>query len=338
MKRTKVKIFIGIILAVIVCAPVVFSFSGCNLLDGFFDELFDGNDIASVRERVEKLRYEMSDTIIYGFKNREVNAIKELYCLKTQELPDIDEQIETTFEFMDGEILSYKVSLSTSYEGYGNNYGTVTDYDFGSDIFIVTETGREYDLFFHVNYISDDEIKGMTTYSVCEDDREYDDYKICRAGYGWSSPYDAECGILSAELIKALGGGEVNAVKELMCAQTLGNPSIDANIQAAFEFFDGNPVFTEREDGLYGYSKSDQDFSCRVLGYERAKSDNGEVEEIWVNILTQTVRTDTGKEYDFDIVAYLRNDKNARYKGISCFTVKDSKTDDDIFVGEWIHE
>ena len=326
MKIKKILISISAIL----CAGILFVFPGCSL--------FHSDTIDAVRNRVETLRKEVSERMIEALKNEDILAVKDLFCQKSQELKSIYAQIESTFHFMDGQIESYKISDSTGYERYSNEYGTVVQYTFGSDIYITTDTGRYYDLYFKTHYIElDSSIKGMTSYILSENDKDSEDGNSCKAGYDWSSPYDGECGLISAKLISAVSQKDADAVKSLLCQKTLEAPELDSEIQAVFEFFQGMPLFTEREDGLYD-GLSENDLACRVLAYETEKDKDGAVEAVWVSVTVLNVLTDADKHYSIDFAAYLQCNHNPQNIGVSFFSLEDFNAGEQKQVGEWIHE
>ncbi len=328
MKRVLTYIF-----AILLCVLSIFGLFGCSLRDV-------PNAISSVRARADKLRHEMSETMITAFKTKDVTAVKDLFCPKSQQLDGIDSQIEATFDFMEGDISSYKISSSIGYEGCSTDYGKVTEYEFNSDTFITTDLGRQYKLSIDVIYIGEDSsIEGLTSYYIREFDRGDDDYKICRAGYGWTSPYDAECGVLSAQLITAIASKDANELKSLFCAKALESETMDAEIQSVFDMFEGEPIFNERADGLYNYTDAEDDFSCRVLGYDITKDKSGTPIAVWVHVLTRPVCTDAGEKYRLDFVAYLCSDKKPEIEGVSYLSLEDLDNDDNkVDVGEWIHE
>ena len=134
MKRVLTNIF-----AVLLCLLSVLGLFGCSLRD-------EPNAMSAVRERANKLRSEMSETMIAAFKAKDVTAVKDLFCIKSQQLDGIDSQIEATFDFMDGDISSYKINSSIGYEGCSTDFGKVTEYEFCSDAFITPDTGRQYKL------------------------------------------------------------------------------------------------------------------------------------------------------------------------------------------------
>ncbi len=320
-------IFISALSVLCACITAV---SGCLFLSS------DG--IGAVRSRAEKLRYEMSETIMDAFKNKDVAAVKNLFCPKSQEIGDIDGQIEKTFSFMEGDIQSYEISKSTGYESVSKDYGKITQYTFGNSIFINTDAGRKYELYLNVHFKElDNVIEGMTFYTLSEHDREYEDMKRCRAGFGWSSPFDAELGIISADLIKAVAGKDASAVKSLMCFEALQNERLDEEIGAVFEFFDGTPLFSERVDGLYNSDDNENDFNCRVLGYEIKRDGDGNATEVWCSVITQNILTDSGRSYNLDFSVYLQNDEAPALKGISGFEFEDFESDAEKQVGGWVH-
>lgn len=312
------------------CLLLATIFSGCDIL-------FGGDDIAEVRERVNKRRYEISETIISAFIEKNAEPIKALMCPMSQELIDPDEQILDSFSFMEGNIASYKIAGDTSGEGFDNDYGTITDYYYINDIFITTDMGRRYRLWFHDRYITDERIKGITQYCISEADKE-DYIKRIYVSCGWSSPYDKECGILSAQIIKALASKDAAAIKTVLCRRAANEKDIDSGIQAAFDLFEGNPLFTEREDGIYRtYDNEGKEFTCRALGYECEKDDGGNEICSWVSIIVQTIYTDAGNRYTLNFVAYLTNE-NSDIVGVSAVELEDADNDVCVTFGEWIHE
>lgn len=322
-----VKILISA--SVVLCATIIFAFSGCAL--------FNSDGIIAVRERAEVLRSEMSESLAEAFKNEDVLAVKALFCPKSQELKNIDEQIESTFDFIEGQFGSYTIGDSAGYEEYSSESGEVVQYSFGGDVYITTDTGRRYNLYFTVHYIEQDSsIEGITAYRISESDMDYEDGNFCKAGYDWSSPYDGECGIISAKLITAVAQKDAESVKNLLCAKTLENAEIDDEIQAVFEFFQGQPLFTEREDGLYD-GLAENELTCRVI-YDTDRNKDGAVEAVWVSVTVLNVFTDAGKEYSLGFAAYLQCDNNPQNKGISLFSFEDFNFGRQKQVGEWIHE
>lgn len=158
----------------------------CLSLCGCWVLLSGGNDILSVRERADEFRSEMTKKLGDGFIAKDIAAVKGQFCRKSQEIEDIEAQIAETFAFIDGSVVSYRQG-SRGYEGYGAEYGEVTDYEFDSTVFMITDTGKEYLLTFRVQLIAEEPITGMTAYTVHELHIENPDY--CRAGYYWVNGY-----------------------------------------------------------------------------------------------------------------------------------------------------
>ncbi|MDE7401335.1 MAG: DUF5104 domain-containing protein [Clostridia bacterium] len=323
MKRLKVRhIFIAFLAALIFG---IAAFSGCIDLS---------NSIMAVRSRADKLRKEMSERIIAGFKESDVSAVKEQFCTKSQEIPDISEQIAYSFTFMDGNIESYKISDSIGYEGYGSEYGKVDDYEFGSDIFITTDTGKQYDIYLKIKYITDESIKGLSFYTISEPG--YNNY--CHAGFNWDSPYDAECGKTSAELIKSIADGDAETIKSLMCPAVSERAETDGQIQAVIEAFEGKPLFTERDDGLYDFSYNENDFSSHT-NCKTITDGDGTPVEIWAKVYARPICTDAGEKYELEFVVFLQNDADPQLKGISFISLSDyyaTSNNTNVSVGEWI--
>lgn len=315
------------IFSIITSTLCISTFTGCSAS-------FNGNSMSNVRKRADKLRHEMSETIISAYKEKNAAPIKALLCPLSQELPDVDEQIQASFSFMEGNIQSYMISEDISGEHYSKDYDTITAYDFYNDIHITADTGRKYRLRFHVDYISDERIKGITQYSITEDDRENGD-KNSYVGYEWSSPYDKECGVISAKIIKALADKDANALKSILCPRSASKDSIDEEIQAAFTLFDGSPLFTEREDGLYRNHGSDTEFTSFTLGYESTKDESGNEVGVWANVLAHSIYTDVGTNYTIKFAAYLVN-QNSEVTGVSYIRIEDNKSKSEATIGDWI--
>ena len=324
------KKFAKRILTMGICAILISSailFSACD----FF---FSSNDIFSVRERAEERRLELTENLVAAFKDRDVVAAKALFCEKSQNLPDLEAQIEATFAFPEGEIQTVTPNRELGGESYANEYGTVVAYSFYGDARMTTDAGRKYRLTFHVyEIVEGEEIQGMTSYTISEDDRDYENTQRCRAGYNWSSPYDSECGVLSANLILAVQNGDAEGVKALLCAHTLEKPELEEELSAAFAFFQGKSTFTVREDGLYD-SYDENEISCQVLGYGTDKGE-GEPHGVWVNVLAWVIKTDAGRQYRLDFTAFLYCDEGSEWDGITYFSIEDMDSKERITVGEW---
>lgn len=234
-----------------------------------------------------------------------------------------------------GKIQSYKISIDILGEGYSTNYGTITAYDYHNDIYITTDTGRKYRFWFKHKYITDERIKGVTQYGITEIDKE--ENKRIYVSCDWSSPYDRECGVLSAQIIKALASKDSNTLKTLLRQRAANNENIDQKIQDAFNLFKGNPLFTEREDGIYRtYGEEGKEFYCRA-GYSSEKDDDGNEVGIWVSVLVNLVYTDTGNRYSLNFAAYLTNN-NSDIKCVSSVQLEDFDNEVSVIFGEWVHE
>lgn len=183
--RTPIKSFIRMkksakLISFILSVILLFALTGISLSACSFD----GSDILSVRQRADKLRGEMSAALGDAFIARDAKAVKATFCTKSQALPDITEQIENTFSFIDGKVTKYRKG-GRGYESYAAEYGAVDEYEFDSKLILTADTGREYCLSFRVFYIVDDvTVKGMTAYSITE--LYGDGCNFCSAGCYWS--------------------------------------------------------------------------------------------------------------------------------------------------------
>lgn len=161
MKKT-MKCFISIALSLL----CVVSLTGCKFLDWYFYQV--EHSIISIRERAEKQRKEFAQKIIDCIKEKNADGVIEMLCLDTQSISDIREQIEAGFDFINGEIESYTIKSSYSYEGYGTTEGLVDEYGVGQHIFnIVTDLSQVYEIYFEMFYIhSDTNLKGVNWITI----------------------------------------------------------------------------------------------------------------------------------------------------------------------------
>ena len=85
-----------------------------------------------------------SDMVLTYLSENNAEGIKELFCSRAKELPDIDEQIQGMLDYFDGKMVSYdkKVVERTSYSK--DDYVLTEISAYGQIGGIVTDTGKEY--------------------------------------------------------------------------------------------------------------------------------------------------------------------------------------------------
>lgn len=313
---------------------VVFSIVIIVALSGLFGGCFllSDNDILAVRERADKLHRETATAFGKAFIERDEAAVKGMFCQKTQELSDLQEEIENTFSYLDGNVASYRIG-ERGYEGYGSEFDVVDEYEFEGNMFMTTDKGTQYNLSFHIKYITEDSIKGLNRYSLSE---LYKDGH-CSAGYNWSTPYDGDCGKLCAKLIKHLANGEQSEIESLICGQIKQNAETRQSIAQAITAFEGNPLFIERADGLYNKSTAETDIYIHIWDIIKKNAD-GEIESVWLNLSVQSIKTAADKNYDLEITLFLKNASAPQREGISFFKLTDNSEKSSVSVGEWLND
>ena len=95
-----------------------------------------------------------SKTWIKYFKEEDVEGLLEVFCsdIKDNYSDETLEEIETAFEFIDGDIVSYELKSEYSLAQTKDNFKTKY-YSCDSVYFIETSTGKKYTIRFFYNYI-----------------------------------------------------------------------------------------------------------------------------------------------------------------------------------------
>lgn len=82
----------------ILLSVIVFSLSGCKAIE---KKLAPYAGVAD----------EMRNSIMDGFTKRNAGTLKELFCDKTKNTHNLDEEIQAAFEFIKGNIVSYDLPM-----------------------------------------------------------------------------------------------------------------------------------------------------------------------------------------------------------------------------------
>jgi hypothetical protein len=300
----------------------------------FLSACFDSGDgILSVRSKAKEYFKTQSNALIQAVCNRDTATIKGLFCPMSQQLADIDKQIEDCLAFIDGNIVSYNIKDNfKDSEGYTNHYGTVTQYySYGEIDKIVTDTGKTYEITYHAYIVEDDSIKGMTWLNLYEAFPAGYDYSYTidrvynRVGRMWSSPYDIECGILSAKVINAISEKDTDFLLNNFNEKESSDPEFKQNIENYVAFFNGNPLFTERDDGLYG--NDEHDFWFKV-SYDLQPNDSNP-EKIYTIISVYNIETDTGDIYELYYGAFF-NYSDRQFESFDYMTLTNSATEEKV--------
>jgi hypothetical protein len=132
-----------------------------------------------------------------------------------------------------------------------------------------------------------------------------------------------ECGNLSAKLIKALSEKDTNFLLNSFTAEETAEPEFEQNIENCVSFFNGNPLFTERDDGLY--SDGEHDFWYRT-SYE-LQPNKSAPEKIYTIVLVFNIETDTGETYNLCFGAYF-NYSDRQFESFDFLVLINSVTDE----------
>lgn len=148
-------------------------------------------------EKVENLQ--MSQDVIKSINGKDTQGLKALFCLKTQELTDIDDQILACFDFIKGAVTSFDEKNITGYEGETIKDGEISYLERSWRIKdIVTDEKETYEIY-------------INQFRICENDKRREgisqititnsDNTEMVVGYRWPN-YDNKGREMSAEIIK----------------------------------------------------------------------------------------------------------------------------------------
>ena len=139
---------------------LILNFDGCSLLQKAYTEL----------EAESQYIENQTAEIIRCFNQKDVEGLKKLFCLNSQEYYDLDSEIQNAFEYYEGTSESY-ILYNSSSAGGGMDNGEWVDKHFRPDIKnIKTDAGKQYTI-------------GFSTYSIYK----YDTGKV---GIGILALYD----------------------------------------------------------------------------------------------------------------------------------------------------
>lgn len=288
--------------------------SGCRVLD-IADNLIDNIK----QESKLPTNLETAQELVNCFNNEDASALKEMLCQRSQELDDIDEQIQDAFDFIEGNITSFDENVTGS-EGKSTEYGTTTKLDrFFSIDDIVTYAEQEYSIYVSENliYQNDSKREGITQITI-ENESDESEVKI---GYCWQEFYKEGRRIASG-IADALGERDKQAFSELLSESLRSKSATQENIEETIECFDGKPYFGKvPDDGLEYDGK--HDIHVTVKEEETVKC--GEPICIKLDIHCENIETDTGRIFTSEIEAYIQNDENPELIGITKFKLSDEK-------------
>ena len=106
----------------------------------------------------------ISDTVFNCFKEKNFSEINSLFCDKSKESHNLEEEFNVAIQFIDGEITTSNPKIVLINSGESIDNGIVTRSDKIYQICDVkTDTGKTYEILFHMYTSNDDESKiGIT--------------------------------------------------------------------------------------------------------------------------------------------------------------------------------
>ena len=301
--------------------------SGCSSIHPWIESRLKELNESFPSETKEKL--EMSREILRCFNEDDMEGLKTMFCTKTQGLDDIDEQIESGFDIIDGNIVSFNEDNVAGSEGESISDGEAMRLDrLWSIKNITTNTSKSYEIWVNINLIYEDDKdrEGITQLKIITDDSTE-----VIIGYKWPDYYK-EGSHYARSVIEALSQGDTEALKDELCQQTLEIDHIDAQIQAGFDFFEGKCFFGdigEADDPTVYDGK--YDVHSTVIEDERVE-DHVPVRTL-LTVYSKNIMTDTGRIYEMELYAYLLFVGNEAYEGISQIKIS-SDEGRELIIGE----
>ncbi|MBD5145757.1 MAG: DUF5104 domain-containing protein [Ruminococcus sp.] len=126
-------------------------------------------------ESPSKIAQQYSDDILYCFDNNDIQKLKTLFCESISQSHDLENEIQTAFEFFDGNIVSKGKGIGMSEGGVLRENGKVSKLTVHPNLlYITTDTGAEYSIYFcaYLVYENHSENIGITYINVFNSDNE----------------------------------------------------------------------------------------------------------------------------------------------------------------------
>jgi hypothetical protein len=269
---------------------------------------------------------ELTDTVIDCLNEEDLDSLKSYFCIKSQNMEDIDTQILSAIKLVDGNIISYNDKLMGS-EGKSTEYGRTTDLERRWSVKeILTDSEKKYEFYIDVKEIceNDNGKVGIQRLFV-----EGEDGSEVRIGYDWPDYYHEGSG-LARKLVTALGNNDLEIIKSLLSQEAQKQSNISDQIENAIFFFKGQAYMGRIEgDGLEYDGK--HDYSIRVTDDEIVVG--GEPIETSIAVYCTNIETNADRVYEMDIYSYIKNDVNPNFVGISNIILRD-EVGNTIIVGE----
>ncbi len=302
----KIPKFIYIIL---ICSIFLF-LQGCSFIQ------YRLNLLELEVNRAKKYELELTNDVLNCFNEKDTDALKTLLCAKTQDLTDIDEQIQACFDLFKGKVISFEDNLM-GYEGESVESGHTTRLERAWKIKdIVTDEDKEYEIYIYTYVINekDKDKEGISDLTVtCSDGKEV------KIGYRWPSYYH-EASELSHKVISAFSENDIAGLKSMFCKRTLDITDINEQLQTAIEFFEGKATLGMVEGESLDYNR-DHDYTTTVNDEEIVE--NNEAIRTSISVYNENIETDAGRIYSLEFYSYLLASDDETFEGISQIIITD---------------
>lgn len=296
--------------AISCCAMLVF-LQGCSF-SSLISERLKLLEKVTIREEKENLQ--TSKDVLDCFSNDDAQSLRSLLCLKTQGLSDIDEQISAGFDFFKGKVISFDDKDMSGSEDRSIEYGETTFLERAWSIKNI-KTDATDEIFEFI----------IRDFYICEDDKEREGIAQITIkgrpghelviGYRWPS-YDSEGRDMSLQIIKLFDAKDMDGLKAMLCATTLGIADIDKQIQEGFDFYKGKSI-----DDIVGKDNGHNIHDGRLDWHASVSDDetisNGRPTSTSIDAQIDNIITDTGEHYKITFYANLLNKSDENSVGIS---------------------
>jgi len=140
-----------------VLAAVVLLLSACGEDDGSVETAKKSNlDIAR----------EVSQIIVDAFINKDEEMLVSTFSQQLKNYSQVKEQIQSAFDFIDGEIISYELPTDTGGGGYEIENGKTIAEDMTPWIYIETDSGKMYRIVFQYFTVFVEDRNGEGLYCI----------------------------------------------------------------------------------------------------------------------------------------------------------------------------
>ena len=146
------KILIKSAIILILTALSLAALSSCGF--PWSRERSSGKRIVNTEVEQQKI----AKSILKAFDEQDQEALKSLFCEKSQAIPELDEQIQAAMDFYEGKMVSYDDSSIWTSDGQRREAGIITRVTTGGRIrYIETDAGKHYTIAFSNHLVNKDD-------------------------------------------------------------------------------------------------------------------------------------------------------------------------------------